>query len=335
MELLNMEIYEIVEKALAGNKLTREEIIKLYSVDCFSKESYYIQWAGRKMSMEASGGIAEIHSQIGLDANPCPMNCQFCSFAVCNKLRTQKMETPLEDIIEYAKIYEYDGANLILLLTTANYEFEKLLEVVSEVRNVISKDLPLLANTADMTLKQAEQLKKEGVNGVYHAIRLREGIVTNISVEERLKTIDNIKKSGLELCTCVEPIGPEHTPEELADSTLLSIDIDPVFSGAGKRIAVPGTMLAQEGMISEVKGALYVAIYRLAAGRKNRLNCSGHSMLTANAGANIAWSEVGTNPRDLKDKTEYGGRGQSIESAKKVFSNTEWKVLEGPSPDWK
>lgn len=331
---LNNEIYEIVEKALSGEKLNFREIGKLYSIETFSKESYYVQWAGREMSMKAGNGIAEIHAQIGLNGSPCPKNCQFCSFAVCNKLRTGILETPLEDVLEYAKIYEEDGANLILLLTTANYDFDKFIHTISEVRRVISKDMPLLANTGDFDLEQAKAMKEAGINGIYHAVRMREGIITEIPVEDRLKTIEAAKEANLKLCTCVEPVGPEHTVEELVESTLRSIDMDPVFSGVGKRITVPGTLLEKYGMVSESRWALYVAIYRLASGYNSPLNCSGHSKLVANAGANIAWAEVGTNPRDLMKKTENGGRGQSIVQAKKVFESTEWEIRKGFSPYW-
>ena len=334
MPTINKAIYEIVEKALDGNKLSHEEIVALYSVETFSPESYYIQWAGRKMSMEVAGGKAEIHAQIGLDGNPCPKNCQFCSFAICNKVRKGKLETPLADVLEYAKIYEDQGANLILVLTTGGYKFDRLLETMYEIRNVISKEMPLLANTGDMTLEQAKALKAAGVNGIYHAVRMGEGTFTGIPVETRLETIKNARAAGLKFSTCVEPIGPEHSAEELAEKTEICLSMDALSAGAGRRVMVPGTLMEKYGMLSESRGALYVAAYRLADGYHSKLNCSGHSMLTANAGANLAWAEMGTNPRDLVKKTEDGGEGQSIKEAGKVFLNTEWEVRKGYSEGW-
>ena len=56
--------------------------------------------------------------------------------------------------------------------------------------------------------------------------------------------------------------------------------------------------------------------------------------MVANAGGNLAWAEVGTNPRDNLSYTEKGGRGQSVITAQKVFRDTEWEVLEGPSKGW-
>jgi biotin synthase len=319
---------------MVGEGLVDADIKKLYEVDPNSEEAFYIRWAGRELTNRSADGKAEVHAQIGLNGTPCPKNCQFCSFAICNGVRKGKLEMPLEDVVEYAKIYEEDGANAILMLTTATYSFEKLLEMSVAVREVISEDMPLLANTGDMSLEQAQQLKAVGISGVYHAVRMGEGVVTTIPVETRLQTIKNVQEAGLSISTCVEPVGPEHTSEELTEKTRLCIDMDAVSAGLGRRIGIPGTAFYEKGMITEFTGSLFVAVYRLATGLAPRLNCSGHSLLTASAGANLAWAEVGTNPRDTLERTEKGGRGQSLAAAARVFKESGWEILEGPSPGW-
>ncbi|MDR1359053.1 MAG: radical SAM protein, partial [Coriobacteriales bacterium] len=332
MDSKQTAIYEIVERGMVGKGLVDADIKKLYEVDPTSQEAFHVRWAGRELTNRAANGKAEVHAQIGLNGTPCPKNCQFCSFAICNGVRKGKLEMPLEDVVEYAKIYEEDGANAILVLTTATYSFEKLLEMSAAVRAAISKDLPLLANTGDMTLEQAQQLKSVGINGVYHAVRMGEGIFTTIPVETRLQTIKNVQEAGLSISTCVEPVGPEHTSEELVEKTRMCIDMNAMSAGLGRRIGIPGTAFYENGMITELTGSFLVAVYRLATGLVPRLNCSGHSLLTAHAGANLAWAEVGTNPRDTMERTEKGGRGQSLAMATRVFQESGWEILEGPSP---
>ena len=39
--------------------------------------------------------------------------------------------------------------------------------------------------------------------------------------------------------TCVEPVGPEHTHEELAEMIRFTASFDPAFSGAARRISIP------------------------------------------------------------------------------------------------
>ncbi len=334
MQVFDERVYEIVERGLEGNGLSEQETLYLYEVEETSKEAALIRWAGQELSMLAADGTAEIHAQIGLNSTVCPKNCLFCSFAACNNVRKGKYELPKEDVLEYAKLYVEEGANLILMLTTASYSFDKLEEMVGTVREAIPADMPLLVNTEDMTLERAKRLKAAGANGAYHAIRMREGIDTGIPVEDRLKTFEYMREAGLKLSTCVEPVGPEHTPEELTEATMRCIESDPMTSGVGRRINVPGTLVCDRGMITDVANANMVAIYRLAHGRSLRLNCSANTALTASSGANLAWAEMGTNPRDTAERTEHGGRGSSIATQRKMFAAAGWEVLEGPSRGW-
>ncbi len=334
MQLIDEEIYEIIEKGLEGNGLDETEVLKLYEVEETSREAALLRWAGQELSIQAADGTAEIHAQIGLNATVCPKNCKFCSFAICNNVRKGKYELPREDVLEYAKIYEEEGANLILMLTTASYSFNKLVDTVGAVREVISTDMPLLVNTDDMSLGQCEELKAAGANGAYHAVRMREGIDTEIPVEKRFETFANMAQAGLSLSTCVEPVGPENTPEELTEATIRCIGTEPISAGVGKRIGVPGTLLYDRGMLTDVANANMVAVYRLTTGRDLRLNCSANTVMTAAAGANLAWAEVGTNPRDTAERTENGGRGSNIAQLKKMFAASGWELLEGPSKGW-
>jgi len=52
--------------------------------------------------------------------------------------------------------------------------------------------------------------------------------------------------------------------------------------------------------------------------------------LGAIAGANLFWAEVGGNPRDVEEKTEEG-RGETVESGRRIFCQSNWGVWDGPS----
>lgn len=333
-QVFDEEIYDIVERGLLGKGLTEAETLKLYQVQETSKEAAYIRWAGQELSLRAADGKAEIHAQIGLNSTICPKNCKFCSFASCNSSRKGKFELDKKDVLEYAKIYMEDGANLMLLLTTASYSFEKLVDMVGSVREAIGDDMPLLVNTDDMTLERTTALRAAGANGAYHAVRMREGIDTEIPVETRMETFANLAAAGMSLSTCVEPVGPEHTPEEITEATFRCIGTHPVSAGVGKRVAVPGTQLYDLGMRTDVSNANMVAIYRLASGIEPRLNCSANTVMTAASGANLAWAEVGTNPRDTVERTEHGGRGASFAQQRKMFLASGWEIVDGPSKGW-
>ena len=99
--------------------------------------------------------------------------------------------------------------------------------------------------------------------GCYHAVRMREGIDTDIPEADRLATFENIRKAGLSLQTCVEPVGPEHTPEELTYYSRICLNSGANSAGVGRRVTLPGTLVADRGMISDLQNARNVAVYRV------------------------------------------------------------------------
>jgi len=327
---LNSRIKECLSKAVAGGELSKPEIQALFSVSVLSEEYFMILSAARSMSTEAAQGLAEVHAQVGINAGPCPRNCAFCSFASCHGIFKTATVLGLEEIIERCDHFQRAGANAIYLMTTANFDFDEFLKIGREVRTALGPEVVLLANTGDFGREGAEELRQAGFQGIYHAVRLREGKVTLIKPEIRLRTIRAAQEAGLVIATCVEPVGPEHSVEELTEMTLLTRDMAPIFSGAARRIPIPGTVLACEGIVSEAEMALTLAVVRLGIGHDVPLNCThepnGMGVL---AGASILWAEEGSNPRDVQKQTS---RGCSVEGCQTILREAHWKVAEGPSP---
>jgi biotin synthase len=203
--------------------------------------------------------------------------------------------------------------------------------MAEEVRRSLKPETTLIANVGDQTLKNARRLRNAGFSGVYHALRLREGRDTGLSPEKRKQSIRNFLEAGLEVGTCVEPVGPEHTNEELAEMIAFTASLNPSYSGAARRIPIPGTVMAARGSISELRMAQIVAVTRLGMPRSVMGNCTHEPCtLGAIAGANLFWAEVGANPRDIEQQTEEG-RGETVTSCQSIFRESNWDVWSGPS----
>ena len=326
-----MNLHYIIKKSLNCEQFTREEVVAILALSPESLESYLTMAEASRISREVSGNRAEIHAQLAVNLAPCPRDCLFCSFAVANNIfRTSLVISP-EDAAAQARQFEADGANAIYIMATATFDVGRYLEVSQEIRRTLHPETVMIANVGDEFADSASALVVSGYKGVYHAIRLREGIDTTISTTRRYESIRAFQEAGLAIGTCVEPIGSEHTNEELADMILFTAFLHPSFSGAARRISIPGTALAERGMISELRLAQIVAVTRLALPRSVRGNCSHEpGTLPIMGGANLLWAEVGANPRDIEVKTEEG-RGHTVAAIRKLFAETEWQVLEGPS----
>jgi biotin synthase len=324
-------IEKIIQKSLQDKELSEKEIKELFKVPVFSKEGSLLLWAARIKSNQVSKGVAEVHAQIGLNIAPCPKNCRFCSFAAQNKVFTESFELPIDDAILQARQFESDKANAIYLMTTANYPFEQFIETSKEIRNSLKRETVLVANIGDFTFAQAQELKQVGFSGIYHAVRLKEGKDTRIPIKTRLETISNAQEAGLLVGTCVEPVGTEHSLDELVEKTIITREVKPVYSGAARRIPIPGTILAKYDIVSEAKMALILAAVRLALGSSIKGNCTHEpNVVGACAGANLLWAEVGSNPRDIIKDTEKK-RGMSVQDCISILKEAEWSVLDGPS----
>jgi biotin synthase len=174
-----------------------------------------------------------------------------------------------------------------------------------EIRKNLDPNTVLVANVGDQPIANAQKIKEVGYSGVYHALRLREGSDTGLSPERRKESMRNFQEAGLKVGTCVEPVGPEHTGEELADMILFTASVNPCYSGAARRIPIPGTEIAKRGTITELRMAQVVAVTRLAMPGSVTGNCT-HEPCTLGglAGANLFWAEGGANPRDTNAPAE-------------------------------
>lgn len=326
---MDQSIVKIINKALDGALLSHGEIVELLSVKNLSPEAFAIWQAGREFTSTLNDGYAEVHAHIGLDAAPCPMNCQYCSFAEVNGVFTEKVTYPLEKVIQDALDLEAAGVNALYLVTTVLYGRRAFLEAAAQVKAALKTNIPLIANIPDFGPDYARELAEVGINGVYHVIRLGEGKFTSCKPEVRIKTIESALEAGISVGNCIEPIGPEHSPQEIADLVIIARDLGVAFSGAMRRTTVPGSVFEEHGDISYGRLATYAGAIALGTGTSVRGNCSHEpSQLCAQAGANIMWATRGTDPRDTAVEST---RGLSASQVKDIWWETDWKVWEGPS----
>ena len=164
-------------------------------------------------------------------------------------------------------------------------------------------------------------MKDAGFAGVYHALRLREGNDSGLSPEKRKESIRNFQEAGLLVGTCVEPVGPEHTVAELADMILYTASINPAYSGAARRIPIPGTEIAKRGTITELRMAQIVAVTRLGMPRTVLGNCT-HEPCTLGAlpGLICSGPRGGPTPEILRRRQRKAG-ARPFRAAERSFPN--------------
>lgn len=267
--------------------------------------------------------------QIGIEIAPCPGNCRFCVFG---KGHSQFPESRLttEEILERAESFASGGdLYALFLMTMHEFDLGRLLRVVEQVRRAIPEHTQIVVNIGDFDRVQANELRSAGVTGAYHVCRLREGVDTDLDPENRRRTFRAIKEAGMDFYYCCEPIGPEHSPEELVEQLLLGLEFGCFQHAAMRRVYLPGSPLADRGQISELRLAQVVAVVALAslvcASTKN-IAVHEPNLIGLTSGANVVYAETGANPRDTAADTA-GHRGLDMAGARRMLYEAGFTAL--------
>lgn len=320
-------VEDILSKASEKKGLDKEHALRLMEIKVDSADMYALMSTANSKTRELFNNFGEVHAQIGINYAPCPNKCGFCIFSVADK----NVELSLNEVLRRAEWLVREGTNAIFLMTTGDYDFDRFIEIGRAVREVIPPKMPLVANTGDFGYSEAKELTDAGFTAVYHVVRLREGIDTKIDPSDRLRTIKAAKSEGLDLSYCVEPIGPEHTSEEIVEAIFLGKELQPTVMATMRRIPVPGTPLAKFGQITQLEQAKIEAITRLVMGN-NVLAMGVHEAYIPclMSGANQIYAETGPNPRDEALDTAKG-RGLSVKSCRVLLQEANYNPRDGPA----
>jgi biotin synthase len=315
------KVERILDAAQNGSPPTKQDCAYLLSFPETSIEASVMRAVADGSSRQRFSNEGIVLGQIGVEISECPGKCKFCSFGEGHTAFEPSMMTD-EDILASAANFTASGELYALFLMTMHkFDFTRLLHTVQLVRKSIPKETQIVVNIGDFDRAQARDLKATGVNGAYHVCRLREGADTALSPEQRKATICTIKDSGLDWYYCCEPIGPEHSPEELAEQIHLGMEYGCFQHAAMRRVYIPSAPLAPQGQITELRLAQVVAVVALATlGCSETRSIAVHepNLLGLAAGANTVYAETGANPRDTEEDTT-GHRGRDIDACKQML----------------
>ena len=314
----------LLKKAQSGARLNKEEALALLQIETGSQDYYRLLGIANGEARARYQNQGSILAQIGVEASPCLGNCAFCSLAKDVFAEENGFLLPVETAKEIARVLVQQGADEIFLMTTANFTNEAFLEYAAQVRPCVPEGMRFVANLGDFDLTYARELKKIGFTGVYQVCRLREGQDNDLTLQQRIQTIEAACQAGLERYYCVEPIGPEHTYEEMVLEMDRAREYGADVAAAMKRTCVPGTRLCEKGEISSADLAKIIAVTELFVKPARAMGVHEPDILCLMAGANQIYTEVSVNPRDLSLSTETS-RGASMEKARGFLRAANWE----------
>lgn len=305
-------------------RLRREDVLRLLDVDVYSREFYELLSEAESYARRTFRR-GYVFCQIGVDSNPCPGNCAFCSMAKSHFVVGAQFTRTQEEVCAEVEKAMTPQVSDLFLMTSECYGKEAFLSLVRAVRERLPRRVRLVANTGDFDADYAKELRKAGATGAYHIVRLREGIDTDLPVSRREQTLRAIQSAGLDLYYCVEPIGPEHRHEEIADEIMRAQRLNVKYMAVMRRVGVCGTRKADAGVLPSRELAKIAAVTMLAVRPSESMNVHEVNPAAMLAGINQLYAEYGVNPRDTAADTS-AGRGWSVRDCVSLLAENGWVV---------
>lgn len=315
---------KLIKRCESGELLTPEEAILVLSEDLQGESLQRVFAEANRRTRAYWKNRGRIWSAIGVDSALCSRNCKFCSHGAAWGVFEKPHELSVEEVLEHvARLTPYIP-DWITLRTTQDYGIERLCFLVRKVREVAPQESEIVVNTGEFGYDDAMKLKQAGASVVYHTIRLREGSDTGLTIEERISTLKAMQAAGLKMAALVEPLGPEHTDEEIVDAAFRLKPYDIKLGGVMARVPIPGTPLYELGEVSPERQVRVIALTRLIYGPEVDAICIHPPIPEAlKAGANTVVVESGAIPRD-QDLSPSSWRSFNPIDAQRLFHENDF-----------
>jgi len=221
---------------------------------------------------------------ISIKTGGCPEDCAYCSQS--SHYNTEIQASPLmekREVLEIARRAREAGVTRVCMGAAwrevrDNKQFDRVLDIV---REVTSMGVEVCCTLGMLSEDQAHRLEEAGLYAYNHNLdtseRYYSAIITTRTYADRLKTIANIRKTGVTVC-CGGIIGMgENIEDRIALlHTLASFDPHPESVPINVLSKVPGTPLENQPevsvwdtvrMIATARLLMPASVVRLSAGR--------------------------------------------------------------------
>jgi len=294
----------IIDRCIGRHPISEEDRRFILSFDEQSEETNYLISETDRFIKSACDHTGSIGAQIGVIVGPCYANCGFCNFAY-STTAVEDYTMNDSELTRYLNAIIKSGVvSSVSLMTIHNFDLDDYLHIVELARSILPDDIILCSNTGDLEPSEARELRKAGIKSSYHALRLGESIDNGLEPIDRDKTIRNLLDAGIEVAAGVEPIGPEHSINEICESYEHAMYIGCTCCSASKRIPVPGTRLFGSGQISDRRLQQIRSSLLLSSTEKTNTELGFYGGFYG--GFDRAYGEYSNSPKDIEELSEKG-----------------------------
>lgn len=279
------------------NNLNQSELLGLLEIDL-----YDLLYAANKLRQKNFGNKIKFCSIVNAKSGKCSEDCRFCAQSghYSGNAPEYNLKEP-QEILEAAKEAERNGSKRFGIVTSGNNissegDWEKIYRTIKLLRNETS--LIVDASLGALSLEQANFLKEAGLTRYHHNLetspRFFPQICTTHTFRDRLKTVEVVKATGMELC-CGGLLGLGETWVDRIELALVLRDIKPDSVPLNFLHPIIGTPLQNINSLKPQEILKIIALFRIVLPEINISVCGGREQNLRNlqswmfyAGANAA-----------------------------------------------
>lgn len=293
----------------------------------------------------------QMSSLLSIKTGGCPEDCGYCPQAARyhTDVEAHKLMT-VESVIEQAKNAKANGSSRLCMGAAwrevrDNKDFDSVIEMVQAVNDL---DMEVCCTLGMLNEDQAHRLKNAGLYAYNHNLdsskEFYKDIISTREYEERLNTIENARKAGINVCSG-GIIGMGEAVEDRIGLLMsyMKMETPPDSIPINALVAVEGTPLEKQKpieqwemirMVATTRIAFPQSVVRLSAGR-TKMSMEGQALcFMAGASSIFAGDKLLTtpNPEFNEDKEMFEILGlipkESFVDGEKPISHPDAKILE-------
>jgi biotin synthase len=223
----------------------------------------------------------------------CPEDCAYCPQSARYNTGIDKYTLPsLDEIRQQAEAAKAGGSTRLCMGAAwrevrDGRDFQQVLEMVRLVR---SMDMEACVTLGMLSPDQARQLKEAGLTAYNHNIdtspEYYSQIITTRTFEDRLRTIENVRQAGIQVC-CGGIVGLGETLNDRIGflQALANLDPPPESVPINALVPVEGTPLGEQPPIDSFDLVRTVATARILMPQSTIRLSAGRTQLTDEAQA--------------------------------------------------
>ena len=196
----------LAEQVLAGDAITKDEALAV--LRCPDLELLDLLAATYRVRHRYFGNTVQLYFLMNAKSGLCPEDCGYCSQSKVSEAEIPRYNLlNTERLLDGARLAHERGSKTYCIVISARAPNEREIGAITEIVPQIKEKygLNVCACLGLLTADHAQRLKACGVDKVNHNLNTSErfyaDICTTHSYADRIDTLRNVRRAGLQLCS--------------------------------------------------------------------------------------------------------------------------------------